>query len=365
MTTTPSAHASGDARNPHLPVDQAWLDATIEPILRPELPIIDAHHHLWDRDYYPYELDRLLADFDSGHDVRASVFVQCRAKYHEHASETLAPVGETEYVNRAADESLAIRGRDGRVRHANAGIVAWADLSLGARVEETLAAHAAAAPARLRGIRNIAAWDADAGINTSVYAPPPGMLADRRFREGFARLAPRELSFDTWLYHTQLDELDDLAAQFPDTRIIVDHMGGPIGIGRYAARRDQVFADWRAAIGRIARRPNVAMKLGGMAMPIFGFDLRARPVPLDSAATARLWQPYVDVCIDAFGPSRCMFASNFPVDKGSVSYPILWNAFKRMAAGYTEAEQARLFAGTAADVYRLDDVDLAPTPAAA
>ncbi len=362
MTTSPSTGAGAAKPNPHLPVDQPWLDSTTEPILRPELPIIDAHHHLWDRAYYPYELDRLLADFDSGHDVRASVFVQCLSKYRPDAPEMLAPVGETEYVNRAADASLSIRGRDGRIRHANAGIVAWADLTRGARVEETLATHAAAAPERLRGIRNITTWDADTSINTSSYNPPPGALADPRFREGFARLGPLNLSFDAWLYHTQLDELNDLAAHFPDTRIIIDHMGGPIGIGRYADRRDEVFAEWRAAIGRIARRPNVVMKLGGMAMPIFGLGLRDHPVPLGSEATARLWQPYVEVCIDAFGPSRCMFESNFPVDKGAVSYPILWNAFKRLAAGYTDAEQARLFAGTAADVYRLDDVDLTPTP---
>lgn len=356
------SHATtDDHRNPHLAVDQTWLDRTIEPILRPGLPIIDAHHHLWDREYYPYELDRLLADFDSGHDVRASVFVQCKAKYREHGPERLAPVGETEYVNRAADDALGIRGRDGRVRQANAGIVAWADLSLGAPVEEVLVAHANAAPRRLRGIRNIAGWDEDASINTSIYTPPQGMLLDRRFREGFARLAPLNLSFDTWLYHTQLDELDDLAASFPETRIIIDHMGGPIGAGRYAARRDEVFATWRAAIGRIARRPNVSMKLGGMAMPFFGFGLREASVPAGSEATARMWRPYVEVCIDAFGPSRCMFASNFPVDKGSVSYPILWNTFKRLAAPYSDAEQARLFAGTAAEVYRLTDVDLAAT----
>jgi predicted TIM-barrel fold metal-dependent hydrolase len=346
-----SAASAAPPSPTYLPVRQEWLDRRAEPILEPELPIVDPHHHLWDRPGWRYLLDELLADTSSGHNIVATVYVQARAMYRATGPEEMRPVGETEFINGVA--AMSASGIYGKTRHC-AGIVGHADLTLGSRVEPVLAAHIRAGGDRFRGIRHITAWDADASVRNPAYSPPRGLLGDKSFREGFAVLGRLGLSFDAWLYHPQIGELADLARAFPATKIVLNHVGGPIGIGAYAGKRDEAFAVWAASIEALAACPNVCVKLGGLGMRLGGFGFHEQPEPPSSEALAAAWRPYVETCIAAFGASRCMFESNFPVDKGSYSYPVFWNACKLLAKGANRTEKADLFAGTAARFYGLD-----------
>ena len=320
-----------------------------EPVLEPERRIVDPHHHLWPpRPDSPYLLDDLRADTGSGHNVEATVFIECLTGYRSDGPEAMRPVGETDFVRGVAEESDD--GRGARI----AGIVGAADLLRGAAIEPVLTAHIEAGGGRFRGIRHGAAWDPAEAIRVSHHRPPPHMLLDPTFREGFARLAPLGLSFDAWLYHPQIPELTDLARAFPETAIVLDHFGGPLGIGPYAGRRDEVFQAWREAIAPLAACPNVFAKLGGMAMPINGYDWhREGSAPPASAEFVAVQGDWYRAAIDLFSPARCMFESNFPVDKVSLSYRTLWNAFKRIAAPYDETEKDRMFRGAANAFYRL------------
>jgi len=344
-----SAPAAQQSSN--LPIRENWLAQWREEMLEPDLPIVDPHHHLWDRPGWRYLLEEFLADVNSGHNILASVFVQCRFMYRREGPEELRPLGETEFVNGVA--AMSASGGYGAARIC-AGIVGHADLQRGARVQDLLEAHVRAGGGRFRGIRHISAWDADASIMNPSYRPPPGLLADRGFREGFALLAPLGLSFDAWLYHPQIDELTALAQKFPDTPIVLDHVGGPLGIGRYAEEREEVFARWAASIRAVARCENVSVKLGGLGMRIGGFDFDRHPRPVSSEALANAWRPYFETCIESFGTGRCMFESNFPVDKGSYGYAAYWNACKILTRAAGTAEKADLFSRTAARFYRLD-----------
>jgi predicted TIM-barrel fold metal-dependent hydrolase len=266
-------------------------------------------------------------------------------------AEEMRPVGETEFVNGVA--AMSASGGYGKTKVC-AGIVGHADLQLGSRVQAVLEAHIRAGGGRFRGIRHITAFDADKTLMNPAYAPPPGLLADATFREGFSRLAPLNLTFDAWLYHPQIDELTALAQAFPDTRIVLNHVGGPLAIGVYAGKRDEVFAKWSASVRALAKCPNVFVKLGGMAMRINGFDFHEKADPPASETLAAAWRPYVETCIEAFGASRGMFESNFPVDKGSYAYAPFWNACKILARGAGAAEKTDLFSATAARFYRLE-----------
>jgi L-fuconolactonase len=335
----------------YLPVRQDWLERRKEPILEPDLPIVDPHHHLWDRPGWRYLLDELLADTGSGHNIIATVFVQARAMVRAAGPMEMRPVGETEFVNGVA--AMSASGIYGKTKVC-AGIVGHADLTLAGRVEPVLAAHTRAGGDRFRGIRHITAWDGDESIRNPAYSPPPNLLADKAFREGFAVLVRLGLSFDAWLYHPQINELTDLARAFPEAKIVLNHVGGPIGIGAYTGKRQEMFAAWAASIKGLAACPNVCVKVGGMGMRMGGFGFHQKAEPPSSEMLAAAWRPYVEACIEAFGPSRCMFESNFPVDKGSYSYPVFWNACKLLAKAASKAEKADLFAGTAARFYRLD-----------
>jgi len=337
---------------PHLPVRPDWLALRQEPILEPDLPIVDPHHHLVDRaNTGRYLLPELLADIGSGHNVVATVYLEWLSMYRTEGPEAMRPVGEVEFANGVA--AAAASGTYGKAKVC-AGIVAHADLALGGAVEPVLEAMIRAGGGRFRGIRFITASHPDDAARGSSINRPASLLTDRKVREGFAKLAPLGLSFDAWMYFTQLDELVDLARAFPATRIVLDHVGGPIGIGPYAERRDEVFAEWRRSIRALAECPNVHVKLGGLGMGLFGFDVHLGAEPPGSERLAELWRPYIETSIEAFGPERAMFESNFPVDKGSGSYHVFWNAFKRIAAGYSAEEKAALFSGTATRFYRLD-----------
>jgi len=329
----------------------------VEEVIDPALPICDPHHHLWDRHGNRYLLDELLADTGQAdargahHNVRSTVFVECASMYRGDGPEPLRPVGETEFVNGIA--AMSASGGYGDTRVA-AGIVSFADLCLGAAVREVLQAHIDAARGRFRGIRHAAGWHASELIRNSHSNPVEHLLLDASFREGFAQLAPLGLSFDAWLFHPQLPELSDLARAFPDTTIVLDHFGGPLGIGPYAGQADAVYANWKRDIDALARCPNVVVKLGGLAMPVNGFDWHKRAPRPTSQQLADATARYYLHTIERFGPGRCMFESNFPVDKVSCSYLVLWNSFKRLAAVFSPHEKAALFHDTAARVYRLD-----------
>ena len=327
----------------------AWRAQVVEPVLEPELPIIDPHHHLWDFRSNRYMLDELLADTNSGHRVIATVFVECASMYRADGPPALKPVGETEFVNGIAAQSAS--GRYGETR-ACLGIVSFADLSLGAEVEPVLQAHVAAS-SRFRGIRHAAAFDSSSDIRKSHTNPPPDLYGSKKFREGFAKLGAMGLSFDAWNYHHQIPALTALARAFPQVTIVLDHFGGPLGIGPYEGRRAEIFAQWKKDIADLAQCHNVVAKLGGINMPVNGFGWHKRPKPATSDELVEATRDYYLHSIDKFGPHRCMFESNFPVDKASCSYAVLWNAFKKMAAGFTADEKAALFHGTAAKAYRL------------
>jgi len=332
----------------HAELDPAWLTQHREEILEPGLPIVDAHHHLWDRGG-GYFLDELLADTGSGHNVVATVFVQCGYGYRTTGPEALRPVGETEFVAGIAREAERRKLKT----QACAGLVGAADLALGDKVAEVLGAHIDAGGGRFRGIRHITARHDE--FNASLLSRPPArQMADPVFRKGFAHLAAMNLTFDAWLYHTQIPELTDLARAFPQAPIVLNHFGGPLGVGPYRGKRDEVFPAWLAAMTELARCPNVHVKLGGLGMAIMGFDFHKEALPPSSEKLASSWRPYVEKCVDLFGAARCMFESNFPVDKAMFSYPVLWNAFKRIASGASATEKSALFHDTATTFYRLD-----------
>jgi len=340
-----------------------------EAILEPDLPIVDPHHHLWDRTPLlatlppakhgfdivirrapRYLLDELLADLKSGHNVQATVYLECGSMYRADGPAAMRPVGETEFVNGVA--AMSASGLYGDVR-ACAGIVGHADLTQGAAVKGVLEAHMAAS-ARFRGIRHSAASDPDPGVLGPLARRGPGLYRQADFREGFAHLAPLGLSFDAWMLEPQLADLIDLARTFPETSIILDHVGTPLGLAGYAGRREERFGIWRDNIRALAQSPKVCVKLGGLAMAFCNFPSFLSTPPAPSTQLAAEWKPYIETCIEAFGVQRCMFESNFPVDLGSCDYDVLWNAFKVIAAGYAAEEKTALFSGTARRVYRLD-----------
>ena len=340
-----------------------------EAVIESELEIVDPHHHLWDwtarvaaappprhpfetiyQKFPRYLLGELLADLNSGHRVTQTVFIECRAMHRAEGPAEMRPVGETEFVNGIAAQSAS--GVYGRARVC-AGIVGHVDLLIGDRAAAVLEAHLARAPERFRGIRHSASWDADPAVLGPLALRPPGLLADPAFRAGFAHLARLGLSFEAWALEPQLPEVLALAQAFPDTTIILDHVGTPLGIGAYARRRQERFGVWRDHIRALAGAPNVVVKLGGLAMPFGGFDTSGEG-PL-SARLAALWRPYIVTCVEAFGASRCMFESNFPVDGYTCDYRTLWNALKRTAAGASADEKALMFSGVARRVYRLAD----------
>jgi L-fuconolactonase len=343
--------------------------ATSEPILEPDLPIIDPHHHLWDwpdavfanlaaphgfetviRRAMRYLLPEFLADLNTGHHILGTVFVQCSAMHRVDGPEAFKPVGETEFVNGVA--AMCASGTYGPIR-ACAGIVGHVDLASGGAVSAVLEAHLKAGGDRFRGIRHAASYDADSNVLGPLVRAGAGLFMTKAFREGYAQLAEFNLSFDAWLLEPQLPELIDLARSFPDTPVVLDHAGTPLGIACYQAKREERFPVWRENIRRLAALPNVSVKLGGLGMAFCSFPSFLQTPPATSAQLAGEWRPYIETCIEFFGVDRCMFESNFPVDMGSCTYPVLWNAFKTLAKNYSAAEKAALFSGTARRVYRL------------
>ncbi len=342
-----------------------------EAILEPDLLIIDPHHHLWDLrpllamfpeprhpfigslvDAAYYTFDQFHADATSGHRIIASVFVECGAFYNGALGEALKTVGEVEFVNGVAAQGAS--GIYGNFRPC-AGIVGHADLALGAGVGAVLDALAAASP-RFRGIRHQGAHLADGEAYPLALMAPEGLFASSAFRTGFAELGKRAMTFDAWVFEPQLDDVLDLARAFPDQPICLDHCGGPLGLGSYRGTLTERFHGWRTAIRALAECPNVVVKLGGLGMAQVQLPDRGPAAGVGSEELAQLWRPYIETCIEAFGPARAMFESNYPPDRYGADYAVLWNAFKRIASGASADEKAALFAGTAARFYGIEDV---------
>ena len=338
------------AQSPHLTIRDEWLTRHAEDAIDPAYPIVDPHHHLWDRPKPRYLIDEVLADFNTGHNIVASVYVECRAMYRTSAEAALESIGETEFANGMA--AMSASGAYGTTRLCD-GIVGYVDLSIGDAAGGILERHLAVSGGRLRGVRNITAWHEHPEVRTTPVPYRPDLFEDPRFHAGFRHLARLDLVFDSWQYHTQLPDLARLAKAHPETRIVIGHTGGPIGVGPYLRERKAAFLEWQKGLKQLAPLPNTFLKIGGLGMRVNGFDFHTRDVPPSSEDLADAWRVFVEEAITIFSAARCMFESNFPVDKGSCSYAVLWNAFKRLARNATPTEKADLFHRTAARVYGL------------
>ncbi|MEO9492007.1 MAG: amidohydrolase family protein [Marinomonas sp.] len=343
-----------------------------ESILEPDLPTIDPHHHLWDlRPLLPmfpeprhrfletlvpaahYTFDQLLADVQTGHNIVGTVFMECGAFYDAARSEAMKPVGEVEYVNGVAAQSAS--GLYGNLK-ACAGIIGHADLTLGDGAAPVLEALVAAGNGRFKGIRHQGAWDADPEVLGPPFHAPPQLYRDAKFREGFAHLGKMGLSFDAWILEPQIPDVIDLARAFPDTPICLDHCGTPLGMASYTGKLTERFDIWRDNIRELAACENVSVKLGGLAMHNCAMPEEGPAAGVGSEELARQWKPYIETCIEAFGASRGMFESNYPVDRWGATYPVLWNAFKRITTGASDDEKHALYAGNAKIFYNLTNI---------
>ena len=331
------------------PPDRAWLERYVEDVIWPALPTIDAHHHLWVENEVPYLLDDIAADVADGHRIVATVFVQAHYGYDQHGPAHLAPVGETRKVAAIANEALC-RGMPTRVA---AGIVGFVDLTLGDLVDDVLDAHVAAANGSFRGVRHSVSNDPAFPKGIVIRPAAAHMLGNAHYRAGLERVSARGLTYDAMLYHVQIPELTALARALPELSIVLDHIGCILGVGPYSGRSDATFRTWHRDMTELATCPNVMVKLGGLGMVITGAAWHERTAPPGSEELADAWRPYIETCIALFGAKRCMFESNFPVDKAMYSYRTLWNAFKRLAAGASSEERAALFSGTATKAYQL------------
>jgi len=328
-----------------------WLAQYVEDVLAPEQPIIDSHHHLWVESESPYLLPEIAADISDGHDVRSTVFIQAHYGYRDDLPAHLAPVGETEKVAAIARAAQA-KGYPTAVAE---GIVAYADLTAGDRLTDVLDAHTLAGGGRFRGVRHSVSRDEYFPDGIVIRPAPGGLLADPAYRRGLAVVQAAGLSYDAMLYHRQLPELTAMATALPDLPIVLDHVGCILGIGPYEGREDDTFRSWRADMADLSRCENVCVKIGGFGMILCGARWHERETPPGSQELADAWRPYVETCVELFGAGRCMFESNFPVDKAMYSYRTLWNSFKRLADGASANERHALFAGTAAKFYRIAD----------
>jgi L-fuconolactonase len=339
---------------PDAPIQQKireeWLASRTEDIVEPGLPIIDPHHHIWDMPGERYLFDEFLKDVRGGHNITASVFIECHAMYRADGPEAMKPVGEAEFIAGLAAQSAS--GQYGPKKLCGA-IVGSVDLALGDRVEPVLEALVAAGGGRFRGIRDRIAAHPDKVI--SKFGTPEGVLMADATRRAMAVIAKQGLTFDIWAFQTQIDEVLDACRKFPNLTIIIDHVGGPLGCAPYRERRAEMFAQWSKGIAELAKLPNVRIKISGFGMRYFGFDFHRNVLPPSSDELVEAWRPYFETCIEAFGPERSMFASNFPVDKASFGYSAMWNAFKKLSKSFSPTERNALFRETARRIYRFSD----------
>ena len=334
-----------------MPVNKKWLETVEEETLEPNLRICDPHHHLWQHLDSIYLTEDLLKDTNTGHNVISTVFVECMSEYHKDSTRALAPVGETEFIEKLAIENAETNTQTDIAK----AIIGFADLSLGDSVEQVFDAHLQTSPNRFKGIRHASGWDSSDQIRNSHTNPTRFLYLDKNFQKGFAKLIDYGFTFDAWLYHPQHEDLLELARSFPNQLIVLDHVGGPLGIGPYQTRRLSVFQSWKKTMKQLAECENVVVKLGGLSMATTGFEWHKKDIPPNSIELAEATAPYFDFCIERFGTKRCMFESNFPVDKVSCSYNVLWNSFKRITLSFSEEEKRDLFHDVAAQTYGLKE----------
>tara|TARA_Y100000590_G_scaffold93947_1_gene106500 strand:- start:180 stop:1208 length:1029 start_codon:yes stop_codon:yes gene_type:complete len=335
---------------------QEWLDQITEEIVDQDLEIIDPHHHLWPGTPRTegvsadnrYLLEDLWIDTQSGHNVVKTVFVECGQGYYESGSEAMKPVGETKFVVEVAEEA-----KQDVSKAQIEGIVGHVDMMLGESAREVLEAHLEEGQGRFKGIRHGASWDESDEIRNSHSNPIQSIYLDDEFQKGIEQLDALNLTLDAWNYHKQIKELTELAKCFPNLKIVQNHFGGPLGIGPYAGRREEVFSVWQESIAELAERDNVVIKIGGLAMPINGWGWHKRELPANSDELIESHGRYYLHAIKCFGVERCMFESNFPVDKRSISYSVLWNGFKKIVEDFSTEEKEYLFYKTAAEFYSL------------
>ena len=337
-----------------LPPDKEWLaQETPEEILFPDLPIIDTHHHLWVRPSYRYLVPEFAADLATGHNVVATVFAECRSMYRATGPEHMKPVGETEFVVGQAAQSAS--GMYGPTRIA-AALFGFADMTLGPAVREVLEAHLAAGNGRFRGIRLQSGWDASDRIRNGSFGTRPGILLEPAVRAGLQVLADMDLVLDCYLFFPQLADVAQIADALPTLTIVLNHCCGPLSYGPYIDDQAGHYARWRRGVLEVAKRRNVVCKLGGVLNRTTAFNYLIADLPASSQVLADAWRQWIEPCIEAFGPERCMFESNYPVEKLGVTWASLWNALKRLAQNASSEERTALFSGTAARVYRVDDL---------
>ncbi len=327
----------------------AWIAQIEETAIDPELPILDPHHHLWlDEGHtgWPYLLEDLHRDIGSGHNVVGTVYLECRAEYKQTGPERFKPVGETEFVAQIAEESAS----SGKPEIA--AIIAHADLTLGDAVDEVLEAHEEAGRGRFRGIRFITAQDSHPPLSREQTI----LMNDPLYLEGVRKLGDLGYTYDAMVYHPQLFELAGVAKNCPGTPIVIDHLGCILGTGPYKDQRHIILEFWKEAMTELASCPNTFLKLGGIGMPMMGFRWDKQDNPATSSQLVEAWEDPIKEMIELFGPERCMFESNFPVDRRGAGYTVLWNAFKKIAANYSNVEKKWLFHDTAADAYRLPKI---------
>ena len=327
----------------------AWLELTQEDVLDPDLPICDPHHHLWDKPGDRYMIDEISRDVGSGHNIVQTVFVEVDAMYRSSGPEEMRPIGESEWVRGIGAQSDS--GLYGRTKVAT-GIVGYANLNLGSSVEPVLEAMESVSSGRFRSVRHTCSWDEYEPLR-SHRSGWPGMMAETKFREGLSKLIDRGHSFDALVYHPQLSELTELVDAFPNGVFVLNHIGRPLGVGPYQGHRDKVYEVWKKDMAKLAERSNVLVKVGGLGNRVSGFGWDTQPEPPNSQELVEKTSPYYLYTIEVFGPERCMFESNFPVDKNSYSYKTIWNSFKRMTQGFSSTEKTWLFHDTAAKAYRL------------
>ena len=335
---------------------QGWLDQISEEIIDQDIEIVDPHHHLWPgpprtegaKAENRYLLEDLWKDTESGHKISKTVFVECGQGYFESGSDAMKPVGETKFVYEVAEEAKLDKSK-AQIE----GIVGHADMMLGSSAREVLEAHVEEGKGRFKGIRHGASWDESEEIRNSHSIPIRHIYLDSKFQQGIEQLDALNLTLDAWNYHKQIKELTELAKCFPNLKIVQNHFGGPLGIGPYKNKREEVFSEWKDSISELAERENVYMKLGGLAMTINGWGWHKRELPATSDELVEKHGKYYLHAINSFGVKRCMFESNFPVDKRSISYPILWNGFKRVVRDYSLEEKEFLFSEAAAEFYSL------------
>jgi len=335
---------------------QGWLDQISEEIIDQDIEIVDPHHHLWPgpprtegaKAENRYLLEDLWKDTESGHKISKTVFVECGQGYYESGPDAMKPVGETKFVYEVAEEAKLDKSK-AQIE----GIVGHADMMIGSSAREVLEAHVEEGKGRFKGIRHGASWDESEEIRNSHSIPIRHIYLDSKFQQGIEQLDALNLTLDAWNYHKQIKELTELAKCFPNLKIVQNHFGGPLGIGPYKNKREEVFSEWKDSISELAERENVYMKLGGLAMPINGWGWHKRELPATSDELVEKHGKYYLHAINSFGVKRCMFESNFPVDKRSISYPILWNGFKRVVRDYSLEEKEFLFSKAAAEFYSL------------